>query len=160
MKVFFVLDNVRSAFNVGSFFRTADCLGYEIILLGISPNPQNCQKLEKTSLGTLDKVKWNYFKNYDDFINSLNRANSLICSVEEGRNTQNEIDLFELEKVNLNDYSNLYLIFGHEINGVSDELLKISNYVIKIPVFGTKNSLNVATCGGIVGYFIKRIIIG
>ncbi len=160
MKVFFVLDNVRSAFNVGSFFRTADCLGYEIILLGISPTPKNCQKLEKTSLGTLDKVKWHYFQNYDDFINSLDKKNLLIFSVEEGRNVRNEIDLFELEEVKFNDYSNLYLIFGHEINGVSDELIKISQYIIRIPVFGTKNSLNVATCGGIVGYFVKRAIIG
>lgn len=153
MKIRFVLDNIRSAFNVGSIFRTADGLGYEIDLIGICPTPDSDIKINKTSLGTSDYVSWKHFKNIDEWLKSL-PENIYILSVEETDLFPNK-DLFEyIGKFKLS-CDCLYIVLGHEINGVDLELLKISDAIVKIPMNGKKNSLNVANCAGIIGYMIN-----
>lgn len=154
MKIYFVLDNVRSAFNVGSIFRSADGLGFDIDLIGITPTPVSDIKINKTSLGACESVNWKYFKSIDEWLKNLPK-DIFIISAE-------ETDLFNC--VNLFDFisqnqqltcENLYIVLGHEINGVDNEILKISDTIVKIPMNGKKNSLNVANCAGIVGYMIK-----
>lgn len=161
-KVTFILDNIRSAFNVGSIFRTADGLNFDIHLIGMTPVPGQDKKLDKTSLSSLNSVSWKYFDKVENWFESvlLNKQNSsesnLMISVEEG-NGLKTVSLFDLQNT-LNDksYSNIYLILGHEINGVSQFLLNKSDFILKIPMFGKKNSLNVATCAGVVGYRVKE----
>lgn len=158
-KITFVLDNVRSAFNVGSVFRTADGLNADVHLIGISPIPQQDKKLEKTSLSSLDFVEWKYFEDCNKWLIDVedSKSKSLIISVEETEKFES-ISLFDIKNLNLKEFSNIYLVFGHEINGVSESILEKSDKVLKIPMFGKKNSLNIATCVGIVGYRVKELI--
>lgn len=157
-KITFVLDNVRSAFNVGSIFRTADGLGFDVHLIGMTPIPHKDKKLDKTSLSSLDSVEWKYFENAEGWLDSVQNDNDLILSIEETSKFES-ISLFDLKDIDFEKYSNVYLIFGHEINGVDNFLMSKSNKILKIPMFGKKNSLNVATCVGVVGYRVKEMII-
>lgn len=165
MKLIFVLDNVRSAFNVGSAFRTADGVGAEIHLIGITPVPGQDKKLEKTSLSSLDYVQWKHFATDADWYDEVGQKKSadknkhIILSLEESMDL-NSISFFDLGKeleLRINDLENVYLVFGHEIQGVSSFLQEKSDYVVTIPMYGKKNSLNVATCIGIVGYKIREL---
>lgn len=159
MKIIFILDNIRSSFNVGSIFRTADGLGFDIHLIGITPIPGKDNKLEKTSLYSLQYVNWNYFKDENAWYESIaNIKKIIIISIEETKDFDT-ISLFDIdEKVNVKDYENIYIILGHEINGVSKFLMSKSDYIVKIPMFGKKNSLNVGTCAGVIGYKIKELL--
>lgn len=155
MKVTFVLDNVRSAFNVGSVFRTADGLGFNIHLIGITPIPGQDKKLEKTSLKSLDYVDNLYFRSHDDWIQYIQNINKLILVVE-NYDTEKTISIFDIpDFIDLQGYANIFIVLGHEINGVGNPIIGIADYILRIPMYGRKNSLNVATCAGIVGYFIK-----
>jgi len=160
-KITIVLDNIRSAFNVGSIFRTADGLGFDIHMIGITPIPGQDKKLDKTSLNSLDFVEWRYFDNEEMWfkyilISKEKSVKNVIFSVEETKEFKT-ISLFDLQSINLKDYDNIYIILGHEINGVSKFLMNKSDFVLTIPMFGKKNSLNVATCAGVVGYRVKEI---
>jgi tRNA G18 (ribose-2'-O)-methylase SpoU len=153
MKIVFVLDNIRSAFNVGSIFRTVDGLGFELVLIGITPTPLSDSKILKTSLGACDFVRWVYFKDINEWLQSIDKDYK-IYSVEETDKFKS-ISLFDINDL-VKDFSEVnYFVFGHEINGISNILLEKSSKVIKIPMKGKKNSLNVANCVGIVGYFIN-----
>jgi 23S rRNA (guanosine2251-2'-O)-methyltransferase len=158
-KITLVLDNVRSSFNVGAIFRTADGLGADIDLIGITPTPGSDKKLEKTSLSSLEYVNWSYYKTEEEWLNKLDLNDErLIISIEEGKDFES-VSLFDIEKkLRTLNVENIYLIFGHEINGVSDFLKSKSDFILTIPMFGKKNSLNVSTCAGIVGYRIKEIL--
>jgi tRNA G18 (ribose-2'-O)-methylase SpoU len=159
-KITIVLDNVRSAFNVGSIFRTADGLGASVELIGITPIPGKEKKLDKTSLSALDSVKWQYFATENDWFANINSEESFIISIEEGKQIQS-ISLFDITS-KLKDISkkNIYIVFGHEINGVSDGIIERSDLLLTIPMFGKKNSLNVGTCVGIVGYRVLEEVVG
>lgn len=160
-KITFVLDNVRSAFNVGAIFRTADGIGCSIDLIGITPIPGNDKKLEKTSLNALDSVSWRYYANTAAWIDdnlSDDRGNKLIIAVEEGREHP-AISLFEVADIIQScTFDHIFIVLGHEINGVSEPLVESSNYLLQIPMYGVKNSLNVSTCAGIVGYRVLEAI--
>jgi 23S rRNA (guanosine2251-2'-O)-methyltransferase len=166
MKIILVLDNVRSAFNVGSVFRTADGLGADVHLIGISPIPGQDKKLDKTSLSAIDSVEWKYFDNAQNWFKYIlltrpqeGRSNKII-SFEENIELK-AIPFFNMEKELVKDLErieNIYVVFGHEINGVSEFVQNKSDFVMTIPMYGKKNSLNVATCVGIVGYRIREIL--
>ncbi len=158
MKVTFVLDNVRSAFNVGSIFRTADGLGFNIHLIGITPIPGQDKKLEKTSLNALDYVENLYFRSHDDWVQYIQNINKLILVIE-NYDTEKTVSLFDIHGIDLQGYTNIFIVLGHEINGVANPIIGIADYIVKIPMYGKKNSLNVATCAGIIGYFLKSRII-
>jgi len=143
-----VLENIRSALNVGAIFRTCDATqSQKLYLLGITPYPPH-NKIPKTALGAENTVNWEYIKNYEteEFIAKLPTP---IISVELASNATN------IYTSNL-PAQECTLIFGHEIKGVSDFFLSISNYVYKVPMFGKKESLNVATTVGITSYEILR----
>jgi 23S rRNA (guanosine2251-2'-O)-methyltransferase len=142
-KLIIVLDNIRSVFNVGSIFRTADASGNtEIYLCGITPTPEN-PKMLKTSLGAEKTVPWKYFPNTMDAVTELKKQQISIYSVELTKESKHFQTLsYDKEKI--------ALIFGHEINGISQPILDLSDEYVYIPMKGTKESLNVAITASIL----------
>ncbi|MDX1941414.1 MAG: RNA methyltransferase [Saprospiraceae bacterium] len=145
-----VLDNVRSALNVGSAFRTADAFAIEkIMLCGITAQPPN-KEISKTALGATESVEWEYEKDPIDVIKKLKLNNYKIIAIEQAEGgilLQN----FDLQQ----DYK-YALVFGNEVNGVSDTVMEIADTAIEIPQFGTKHSLNISVCIGIVVWELFR----
>ncbi len=145
-----VLDNIRSLNNVGSAFRTADALSVEkIFLVGITGTPPH-RDIHKTALGAQDIVAWEYKSDIISVIEDLKKEGYIIASVEQA---QDSIPLQDF-KVEPND--KLALIFGNEVDGVSDQAIETSNFCIEIPQFGTKHSLNVSVSMGIVLWEMLR----
>jgi 23S rRNA (guanosine2251-2'-O)-methyltransferase len=145
-----VLDNVRSQSNVGSIFRTADAFATEAIYLcGITATPPH-REIRKTALGATESVDWKYFSTTIDAVNTLKAEGYKIVGVEqvEGSIALNEFSI---------DPDNRYaLIFGHEINGVDQEVLNQCDTCIEIPQFGTKHSFNIAISVGIVLWEVSK----
>jgi tRNA G18 (ribose-2'-O)-methylase SpoU len=147
-----VLDNVRSAHNVGSVFRTSDAFLIEkIILCGICPIPPK-NEIRKTALGATESVEWIYTENSIDSIKTLKDAGYKIASVEQADNSTHLND-FSLDK-----NQKIALVFGNEVNGVNDEIVQMSDSVIEIPQHGTKHSFNVSVSVGIVLWDLSRKI--
>ncbi len=145
-----VLDNIRSALNVGAIFRTCDAAAVEkLYLCGITPYPPH-NKIPKTALGAVETVEWEYSKNTLETVENLKKAGNKIISVELKSNSVNYTE-FKFE-------TPVVLIFGNEIDGVGEEILNMSDAIVQIPMFGTKESLNVATTVGIVTYEVIRQI--
>jgi len=139
-----ILDNIRSAHNVGSIFRTCDAfLIDEIILCGITASPPN-KEIRKTALGSSDSVKWSYFENTKEVIQKLKKEKFQIISIEQADKST------RLEDFNVNSKKKYALIFGNEIKGVNQKLIDMSDVVVEIPQFGTKHSFNVSVSVGIV----------
>jgi len=138
-----VLDNVRSALNVGSVFRTADAFLIEnIILCGITAQPPN-KDIRKAALGATDSVNWEYSKNTMDAVNQLIEKDYYIVGIEQAENSTLLND-FALPK------KPIAIIMGNEVNGVAQEVVDACNEVIEIPQFGTKHSLNISVTTGVV----------
>ncbi|MDD3474561.1 MAG: TrmH family RNA methyltransferase [Candidatus Dojkabacteria bacterium] len=149
MKIHIVLDNIRSAFNVGSIFRSADGAGSveKIYLCGITANIDN-PKLEKTALGALDVVKSEHYDTTEEAIEELKNQNIPIYSIELTKDAQH------FQKV---DYPEEFaIVLGHEKIGVDKDVLDISDKKIFVPMRGFKESLNVANCASIILYEITR----
>ena len=140
-----VLDNVRSMNNVGSIFRMADAFLLEgIYLCGITSQPPH-REIEKTALGATQTVAWKYFKNVTEAIAALRQQHYIIVSVEQ---TDSSIPLSKFSpQKGKKKYA---LIFGHEMNGISEEAIQLSDIALEVPQYGTKHSLNIAVCAGIV----------
>ncbi|HEQ65324.1 MAG TPA: TrmH family RNA methyltransferase [bacterium] len=143
-----LLDNIRSAYNVGAFFRIADGAGnVKLHLCGITPTPPN-KKILKTSLDSESTVEWEYYKNSTDAIDALKDIVKKIYAVEVSKNAEKYTDV---------DYSDdILLVFGHEINGVSENIIDQCDRIIMIPMAGIKTSLNVETAGGIIIFEAKK----
>ncbi len=151
-KLIIVLDNVRSAFNVGGIFRTADAIkNAEIYLCGITPTPEN-SKIFKTSLGSEKTVPWKFFNNTLDAVNQIKKENLPIYSVEITKESKH-FQKFEYFK---NNQNTIALVFGHEINGISQPVLDLSDDFIYIPMQGNKESLNVAITASILMFEALR----
>jgi 23S rRNA (guanosine2251-2'-O)-methyltransferase len=146
--VYAILDNLRSAFNVGSIIRTADCALMErVYLCGITAHPPH-KKLDKTSLGAMPYVPWTH-------------KETLIEAVTEVRNLGARIVALELTNQSKAIWEHQFslptaLILGNEALGVSREILALADDIVEIPMFGYKNSLNVAVAFGIAVYEIQR----
>ncbi len=139
-----VLDNIRSMHNVGSAFRTADAfLCEKILLCGITAKPPH-REIHKTALGATDTVYWEYYENSMNAIKELKAKGYKIASIEQAD------DSISLDKFQFTANEKLALIFGNEIKGVSESLIKISDFVVEIPQFGTKHSINISVSIGIV----------
>jgi 23S rRNA (guanosine2251-2'-O)-methyltransferase len=145
-----VLDNVRSQNNVGSIFRSADAFLVEKILLcGITATPPN-PDIRKTALGASESVPWEYFENSVAAVTGLKEQGYAIIGIEQV-DTSVELQNF------LTEEGKMYaLVFGHEINGVSQEVLDLCDLCIEIPQFGTKHSFNIAVSAGIVLWELNR----
>ena len=146
-----ILDDIRSALNVGSVFRTSDCFAIEtIILCGITAKPPH-KEIFKSAIGATESVDWEYVENVSDAIDSL--KNTSVLSIEQ---TTNSINLHDLHKIKLKD--KVAIIMGNEVNGVSEIAISKSDYCIEIPQFGTKHSFNVSVCTGIVLWKMNEIL--
>jgi len=142
--VIVILDNIRSAHNVGSVFRTCDAfLIDKIILCGITAIPPN-KEIRKTALGSSESVDWRYYKNTEEVIMKLKKEDYQIIAVEQ---VNKSIKLESFRPENEKKYA---IIFGNEIKGISQKIIDNSDSVIEIPQFGTKHSLNVSVSAGIV----------
>ncbi len=147
-----VLDNVRSALNVGSIFRTCDAFALQkLILCGISAQPPH-REIMKTALGSSETVIWEYFENTTDAIHKLKESNFIIVGIEQVVDSIFLDDSDFLTKLN----KPLALILGNEVDGLSDASLKLCDYVVEIKQFGTKHSINVAVTAGIVAWFFSQ----
>ena len=143
-----ILDNIRSALNVGAIFRTADGAGIkQLILSGITPYPPH-NKIPKTALGAIEMISWKHSKNTMQTMSELKKDKNQIISVEQ----TNDSKLY----TSINFLKPTTLIFGNEISGVSEDILNKSDATIYIPMHGDKKSLNVATTVGIVVYEVIR----
>lgn len=139
-----ILDNVRSMHNIGSIFRTSDGFAIEkIYLCGITAQPPH-REIEKTALGATQSINWAYAFSVSDTIHELKSAGYTIIAIEQA---ENSIMLNEYQPENSEKYA---LIFGNEVNGVSDEAMKLIDTCIEIPQFGTKHSFNIVVSAGIV----------
>jgi 23S rRNA (guanosine2251-2'-O)-methyltransferase len=143
-----LLDNVRSLYNVGAFFRTADAAGVERLhLCGITGRPPK-HAIAKTALGAEDSVPWEHTWEPVALIQSLRLRSYEIAAVE---TTIHAVDLF--------DWTPRFpvcVIFGHEVDGIRPEVSALCDTHVRIPMLGAKHSLNVATAGGVVIYELLR----
>ena len=139
-----LLENIRSAHNIGSVFRTADSfLINEIILCGISAQPPN-KDIRKTALGSSESVEWKYEKNIEVAIQKLKDEGNKIISIEQ---TTNSISLENFKPSKNSKYA---IIFGNEVNGIEQRTIDLSDMAIEIPQYGTKHSLNISVAAGII----------
>lgn len=144
--VILILDNIRSMYNVGAIFRTADAVRVEkIYLCGITATPPR-KEIEKTALKTVDFVPWEHRDNTIDVIKELKNKGVQTIALEQTDSSINYKD-FDFQKP-------VAIILGHEVDGVSDDLLDICDAAVEIPMHGIANSLNVATATGIVLYHL------
>lgn len=150
LPVVVVLDNVRSLHNVGSAFRTADAFRIDkIFLTGITGQPPH-REIQKTALGATESVTWEYHKSVAEIVQQLKAEGYTIIIVEqtsESMALQNFMPAAD---------GKFCLIFGNEVNGVSDEVIDLADIALEIPQSGTKHSINVSVCVGIVAWEVTR----
>ena len=141
--IYIVLDNIRSMHNVGSVFRTADAfLIQSIFICGFTPSPPH-REIQKTALGACDTVQWQYFKSTELAIQFLQQKNIPCIAIEQTENST-LLNHFTWDKKPIG------LIFGNEVDGVSQEIINVCTDVIEIPQHGTKHSLNISISSAIV----------
>lgn len=141
-----ILDNIRSALNVGAIFRTCDGAGAtKLYLCGITPYPPH-NRIPKTALGAEEYVEWERCNSTTDLVKKLiNEGYTIFCIEQTPKSLSYSEAKFPPKSA---------IIFGHEITGVDQEILDMADYHIQIPMFGQKNSLNVATTAGIICYHL------
>lgn len=143
-----LLDNVRSLYNVGAFFRTADAVrAGSIGLAGITPTPED-PRIAKTALGAERTVPWSRFESAVDAAAALRAGGFEIAAIE---TSLHAVDLF--------DWRPLFpvcIVFGHEVDGIQPALLERADVHVRIPALGAKGSINVATAGGVVLFELLR----
>lgn len=139
-----VLDNIRSMHNVGAAFRTADAFLVEkIILCGITPRPPH-REIHKAALGATESVDWQYYEGVKEAVIDLKTLGYTVVGIEQ-TNTSTMITDFTIDRS-----KKFALVLGNEVEGISDEILTDLDECLEIPQLGTKHSLNVSVCGGIV----------
>ncbi len=148
-----ILDEIRSLTNVGAFFRTSDAFNVDkVYLCGITATPPH-REIQKTALGATETIAWEHRATTMEVVNELKAKGVKICSIEQTEETTMLQDV-----KNLPD-AHYALVFGNEVNGVNQDVIDASDYIVEIPQFGTKHSLNVSVCAGIVMWeFAKRSI--
>ncbi len=145
-----MLHNIRSLYNVGSIFRTCDsALAGELILCGYTPHPPR-KEIEKTALGSVDTVPWHYKQNVIEAIEMQKMKNVKVIAAEITDSGRNYSSL-------LSDDFPLCLVFGNEITGVGDDVLRCCDDAIEIPMYGVKHSLNVGVAAGIALFEAVRL---
>jgi 23S rRNA (guanosine2251-2'-O)-methyltransferase len=146
LPVICVLDNVRSQHNIGSIFRTSDAFRIEeLYLCGITATPPN-REINKSALGATESVKWQYFTETSEAIDSLKRSGYKIVAIEQAEGS------IPLEDFIPEVTDKIALVFGNEVYGVSDEIMEKVDICVEIPQFGTKHSFNVSVTAAIVLY--------
>ena len=160
-KVHIILPDIRSAYNVGSIFRSADCFGVEkIYIVGTTPSPVDRwgrdssgpqKEIAKTALGAEKTVVWEYVESLSPLLKKLKKEGFHIVAIEQD---DRSISLQDFNTVNTDE--RLVLVFGSEVGGLAKDILKKMNTVIELPMKGEKESLNVSVCAGVVMYEILK----
>lgn len=150
-----ILDNVRSAANVGAFFRTGDAFGIErLVLCGITAQPPS-REIHKSALGAELTVTWEYAPSTVEAVEALRTKGYTALAVEQVRGAMR---LPELDLTHFGKPGKFALVFGNEVVGVAQEAVDVCDGAIEIPQVGTKHSLNVAVSGGVVLWeFFRRL---
>jgi tRNA G18 (ribose-2'-O)-methylase SpoU len=147
-----VLENIRSAYNVGSVFRTADAFLIEsIYITGYTAKPPH-KEITKTALGAQDSVNWKYFETTKDAIEDLKKESYKVYAVEQAT------DSISLEKFSDLSLHKIAFIFGNEVTGVDEKIISLCDGCVEIPQFGMKHSLNISVAAGIVLWEAVKII--
>lgn len=150
LPVIVVLDNIRSAANIGSVFRTSDAFLIEAIyLVGICATPPN-RDIQKSALGATETVEWKHFETIIDCIADLREKKCEILTIEQ---SDNSVMLHDFHPEKEKKYA---LIFGNEVDGVSDFAIQYCDTCLEIPQFGMKHSLNISVSAGIVIWDFAR----
>ncbi len=157
MKTVLILDNLRSVYNVGSIFRTANACGVShIILCGTTPTPldkkgEKRKDFAKVALGAEETVSWEYIESTSEKIKLLKDDGYYIIAVEQDEKS------VDYKEVNIDGKENIAFIIGPEVTGMHKQVLALSDVIAEIPMLGTKESLNVTIAAGIALYRILGI---
>lgn len=152
-----VLDNIRSIYNVGSIFRTADALGVEkIYCCGITPTPLDRfgkfeKMFSKTALGSEKTIAWEHQKSASRLVKALQEKKYRIFAIEQSKKSVSYYSV----RLTKRQFHKIALVLGHEVKGVSRAVLQMSDKILEIPMRGMKESLNVAVSFGIVGFHLR-----
>lgn len=139
-----VMENIRSLNNVGTIFRTCDAFKVEAIyLVGITGKPPH-REIQKAALGATESVDWEYFSTSEEAISKLKGNDYFIGSIEQAEGSTDISDL------KVHSFDKLAIVLGNEVMGVEQTTIDSSDVCIEVPQYGTKHSLNVAVCAGIV----------
>jgi 23S rRNA (guanosine2251-2'-O)-methyltransferase len=150
VQIFGFLDNIRSAYNVGSMFRTANAAGIaHLYLCGITPTPEH-SKVAKTSLGAERSVSWSHHTNAIDIAASLRDRGHFLVAIEGGIRSQ-----WLSEYSGAGQAKQATMIVGNELSGIDPELLEMCDQVLALPMLGDKTSLNVTVAFGIAAYYLQ-----
>jgi 23S rRNA (guanosine2251-2'-O)-methyltransferase len=149
--VYLILDDIRSMNNVGSVFRTADAFRIDkIYLCGITATPPH-RDIEKTALGATESVTWEYAADVMELVKNLQNEGCIVLAVEQ---VENSLKLNDFQPEANKKYA---FVFGNEVFGVNENIVKNANQCLEIPQFGTKHSLNIAVTAGIICWdFISK----
>lgn len=163
MPLVVVLNDVRSMYNVGSVFRTADAFRVEsIYLCGITACPPH-QEIHKTALGAEDTVEWKYSQSALETVQLLKTAGYTIFSIEQCEGSAKLQDLPSTmdciaKKDTFSGSHKVAIVLGNEVKGVNQDVVNASDYCLEIPQFGTKHSLNVSTAAGMVIWEFAKLL--
>ena len=150
LQIIAVLENIRSGYNVGSVFRTADAfLLQAIYICGYTAYPPH-NEIKKTALGADQTVNWKHFKNSKEAIESLKKEGYGIYAVEQAENSR------KLQTVSLHGDAKIAVVFGNEVTGVEQDTIELCDGCIEIPQLGMRHSLNVSVAAGVVLWELVR----
>lgn len=150
MPIIVVLENIRSAYNVGSVFRTCDAFLIEAIyIIGYSAKPPH-KEIKKTALGAEETVDWKHFKTSQEALAELRLAGYKIYAVEQAENS------YKLQSTGFRQNERIAVVFGNEVTGVEQATIDACDGCIEIPQLGMKHSLNIATAAGVVLWELVR----
>lgn len=164
MIVHILLPHIRSAYNVGSIFRSADCFGItKIFLTGTTPQPIDRfgrnntgpqKEIAKTALGGEKSIPWEYSNDYKEVLKKAKRDRFHIVAIEQDKKS---IDLETFtKKIKTEKLEKILLVFGNEVDGVDKMMLKKVDTIVELPMKGEKESLNVSVCAGVVMYEVCK----
>ena len=150
----FVLENIRSGWNVGSILRTCDALGWNVILVGYTPQPvdANMKQISKTAIGAEKTVNWKHFDHSQEVFDQYKTSKHLAIEISD-------------KSININDYlksnkfdENTLLWLGNEIHGVSELVRNQVDHELHLTMKGIKESLNVASAACAIGYLLEFVV--
>lgn len=162
--VHILLPDIRSAYNVGSIFRSADCFGVQkIYLSATTPRPTDRfgrstagpqKEIAKTALGAEKVIAWEYVEKTIDVIKKAKKEGFMIVVVEQSEKSIHPNTYKKILKTE--NTQKILCIMGNEVEGVSGDIIKLCDYILEIPMKGKKESLNVSVCAGVVMYELLR----
>lgn len=162
-QIYLILHNIRSNYNVGSIFRTADAVGVsKIFLTGYTPAPKDrfgreVKEISKTALGAEKNIKWEKTKNISTLIKKFKKEKILVIGVEQSKKSVDYKKISAKGGLAFSRKGNMIFIFGNEVNGLPKTVLNKCDVVAEIPMKGKKESLNVSVSAGVVLFRILNV---